>query len=404
MKDNRPYLGVFQTHPIQYQVPLWRLMAQSDSLRIKVFYATRHGLETRMDPLWGLSFAWDIPLIEGYPHEFLSPAIRIPFLPGPVANYYPCGLSKALASEPFDAVLLNGYMTGVAWAGYRAARRLRLPILLRGDSHLHRSKSHHCREWGKNLFLRHFLSRVSWCLAIGAWNRDYWRHYGMPDSRIRTTLYAVDNDHFSHARQGQPDRIRDLRLAWKVDPNETVFGYVGNFQPHKGINILLKAFMRLCEKRDNIHLVLIGAGPAENALRQEVKDENQRIHWLGFVNQAELPVYLSSIDMLVLPSLCEAWGLVVNEAMAAGTPCIVTDACGSGPDLIEVMQTGLVVRANDIEALEVAMNQACDPEQRTIWRGRIPAILERASFVDNLRVIVECVTKCSEEHKSQCGF
>ena len=110
-------LAVVVTHPIQYQVPVWKKLTEMDELSIKVFYASKHGVEESHDPLYGKSFAWDVPLLEGYNYEFLD-SMKIPFLPAPLANLFPIKLFNKLKQDKFDAILIHGYMNGSALAGY----------------------------------------------------------------------------------------------------------------------------------------------------------------------------------------------------------------------------------------------------------------------------------------------
>ena len=392
-----PKLAIIATHPIQYQTPFWRMLAQSPILRVKVFYADAHGSTETFDPLYGKTFAWDIPMLEGYDHEFLR-HVRIPGLPGPTAWYYPLGLEKKLADGGFDAVLIHGYMNGAAWAGYKAARRLDLPILLRGESHLIARQEGRLHSRLKVVLLRRFLRHISCCLAIGKWNREYWRHYQVPTERILTSLYSIDNERFSvSAKMGKAESI-ELRKGWRASRADTVFCFSGNLQLHKGIDVLIRAFLQLRTRRKNVHLVIIGEGPEKNHL-QEISLDTNAIHWLGFVNQSVMPIYLAAVDTFVLPSYKEPWGLVVNEAMACGIPCIVSDAVGAGPDLITEPDTGLVFPAGDIGALVVSMEQACDINTRQLWKANIPKILRVASYDNNLATISQCISQYTDKRK-----
>jgi glycosyltransferase involved in cell wall biosynthesis len=76
------------------------------------------------------------------------------------------------------------------------------------------------------------------------------------------------------------------------------------------------------------------------------------VEFVGFKNQQELPAYLAGADCLALPSDgTETWGLIVNEAMACGTPAIVSTACGCEPDLIVEGETGYSFPLGDTHAL-----------------------------------------------------
>ena len=78
-------------------------------------------------------------------------------------------------------------------------------------------------------------------------------------------------------------------------------------------------------------------------------------HFAGFKNQTELPAYYAAADLLALPSVSETWGLVVNEAMACGTPAVVSAAVGCAPDLIEEGVTGATFPVGDVPAFAEAV-------------------------------------------------
>lgn len=392
-------LAIVATHPIQYQAPLWNRLAQSSGLDVKVFYADTHGSTESFDPLYGKSFSWDVPLLEGYDHEFLR-SVRIPGLPGPTACYYPVGLMRKLAEGGFEAVLIHGYMTGAAWAGYLAARKLGLPIFIRGDSHLADRKLTGTRARVKAIILGHFLRRITCCLAIGEWNRQYWRHYGVPDEKIHKTLFSVDNARFQETLARGRDEIDDLRTEWGARPEDTVFAFTGNLQPHKGVDVLVRAFLQMCARRDDVHLVIIGEGPVAAELKA-IAGVTDRIHWVGFVNQSKMPLYLAAANVFVLPSRIEPWGLVVNEAMACGLPCIVSDVVGAGPDLVSGPDTGLVFPAGDVDSLCASLARACNHGERARWISNIPDVLMAASYDDNVSIITGCIREACARKESE---
>ena len=83
-----------------------------------------------------------------------------------------------------------------------------------------------------------------------------------------------------------------------------------------------------------------------------------RAWWAGFLNQSQLGEAYAIADCLVLPSdWGETWGLVVNEAMATGLPCVVSDRVGCGPDLVVPGVTGDVVPFGDVPALSAALQK-----------------------------------------------
>jgi glycosyltransferase involved in cell wall biosynthesis len=138
---------------------------------------------------------------------------------------------------------------------------------------------------------------------------------------------------------------------------------------------------------------MVGSGPLESELRAlQEAGRIRRLHWAGFVNQGDLPHYYSAADILVLPSVIEMWGLVVNEAFACGTPCIVSDAVGSGPDLVEGFDAGLVFATGDVSALRQCMQEALDSERRLKWKRRLDEFSRSVTLDHTSDVIADAVS------------
>jgi glycosyltransferase involved in cell wall biosynthesis len=228
---------------------------------------------------------------------------------------------------------------------------------------------------------------VDGVLAIGTWNEAYWESLGVPRAKIATATYAVDNEFFRQRAEEVAGESAILRASWGASEGHTVFLFAARLVGVKAPDLLLKAFLALAGD-PRAHLVLVGNGPLEGRLRAEQEALNlPRVHWAGFVNQRELPAYYRAADVMVLPSRFEPWGLVVNEAMACGTPCIVSDVVGAGGDLVEGQETGRVFRSEDAGHLAEALKAALDPGLRSRWKANLPRTLEKASFHQNLAAL-----------------
>lgn len=383
-------LAVVATHPVQYQAPLWRAIAADPEMSVKVFFTSRHGLDEAEDPGFGLRFKWDVPLLEGYESDFCRTR-KLAFLRGPfgkavAGNLWPLGLKRALKSGEFDAVLVLGYALPTAWAGILAGWRSDTPVIMRGESFLIATR-YSFSAFFKRAILKRLVRRIDGFLAIGKWNRAYWEAFGVPPRKIVTALYSVDNDFFRACLEAKPNRWKELRKAWGAGDGHTVFLCSAKLIAAKNPRLLLDAFAGL-GNHDSLHLVFVGEGPLRHELEGVVRRMSMRnVHLAGFVNQTELPHYYRAADVLVLPSSVEPWGLVVNEAMACGTPCIVSDSVGASGDLVEDGRTGLVFRSGDLEALQRAMKAAMDPVTRRAWRGGIPRVLAPATLTKNVEAI-----------------
>jgi glycosyltransferase involved in cell wall biosynthesis len=141
-----------------------------------------------------------------------------------------------------------------------------------------------------------------------------------------------------------------------ISPDRFVLGYVGRFVEEKGLDQLLLALDQI--NQVPWELLLIGSGPFEAALREQVgrmRDSNGRVHFIGYVPHDETPRWLSSLDVLVLPSQTrknwkEQFGRVLLEAMACGTP-VVGSSSGEIPNVINATGGGLIFPEHDTHVL-----------------------------------------------------
>ena len=166
--------------------------------------------------------------------------------------------------------------------------------------------------------------------------------------RIHVIYNGIEPDWF------QKHRTKDLRTSLGVPASATIIGFVGRLNVQKGIVYLLDAFKMVADRFENVHLLMAGDGDLEATINA-FGDKNgltDRIHLLGFRN--DTPNIMRTINMLVLPSLWEGFGIVLIEAMAAGKPCITTKV-SSMPEIVVHEETGFVVPPKDVAQLADAM-------------------------------------------------
>ena len=188
----------------------------------------------------------------------------------------------------------------------------------------------------------------------------------LPKDKVRVIYNGIDPTPFYGPQQA------DTRSAWRIAAQEPIIGFVGQLDERKGIDDLLTAFAIVAEKVPDAHLVLVGEGPLaqviENfGIQHRLTD---RIHLPGFC--ADISPVMKAIDVLVLPSLWEGFGIVLIEAMAAGKPAITTNV-SSMPEIVVHEKTGLVVPVRQPQALADAMLRiVCDKSLAKEWgeKGR----------------------------------
>ncbi len=147
----------------------------------------------------------------------------------------------------------------------------------------------------------------------------------------------------------------NLRKEWGLGDDALIIGFAGQLDERKGIDCLLQAFARTAAIYENVHLVLAGQGPLASRIEKFAGENHlaKKIHLPGFLDKIEN--FMKSIDIFVLPSLWEGFGIVLIEAMAAGKPAITTDV-SSMPEIVLDGKTGKIIKVNDVDALSQAMN------------------------------------------------
>ncbi len=138
--------------------------------------------------------------------------------------------------------------------------------------------------------------------------------------------------------------------------------FASKLQTRKHCDHLLEAFLQLRPSATPPQLVIVGDGEEMESLRRRVLDSGSTdVRFAGFRNQGELPRFFDLASVFVLPSQHEAWGLIVNEAMAAGLPVIVSDDMGCAVDLVRNGENGFVYPFGDIPALSNALHAVLQP-------------------------------------------
>jgi glycosyltransferase involved in cell wall biosynthesis len=381
-------LVILSTHPIQYQVPIWQALARDGRVPFEVWYLSDHGVTPRADPEFGKTFAWDIDLLSGYPHRFLDGASRS--APG---LFWGCRLHGDFAARlkqmGATALWIQGWQVAAYWQAARQAASLKIPVWLRGESN-DLAITPLWKRPLKSLALNVLFSSVARFLYIGAANRRLYRRYGIAEARLSPAPYAVDNGRFAaQAEALRPQRLA-LRRQWGVADDALCVLFCGKFIAKKRPLDLVQAAALLEARQSNIHLLLVGSGELGGALREACDivydaeagapsppggNHRPRASFAGFLNQTEISRAYLAADCLVLPSeATETWGLVVNEALASGLPCIASDACGCGEDLLAPVDRRLLFRCGDAGDLAAALIALRDnPRSADLWRRAVAA-------------------------------
>ncbi len=356
-------LGVLASHPIQYQAPLFRELARH--IDLKVYFAHRQSAQGQAEAGFNVAFEWDVDLLGGYDHAFLQNRSKNPG----VNDFSGCDtptIADEIQRGRFDAFLVTGWYLKSYWQAIRACRRHGVPVMVRGDSQLGTARGW-LKQLGKTIVYPRLLRQFDACLYVGQKNRAYLKHYGVPDERLFFSPHCIDNEAF--ASLAQTVNRGKSRARSGIAPDQKAVLFVGKLLDRKRPLDLVVALACLRDRGVDVCGVFAGDGPLRGELETKALECHVPLVFLGFRNQTELPETYVMADLMVLPSEgSETWGLVVNEALACGTPVVVSDAVGCAPDLVIEGRTGATYPVGSTLALADAMQRVLNhpPDQRSI--------------------------------------
>ena len=198
-------LAPLATHPIQYQAPVWKLLATRGRVPFEVLYLSAHGVEPTLDPGFGEVFRWDLDLLGGYPHRF--PDGTAPRESGGIlAMGLPRSFRELLGSGRYRALLVPGWHVRACWEAVWLAHRLGIPVWMGGDSNDIR-KDPLPKRLVKRLLVGGLLRRVNRYLYVGEATQRLFRSYGAQESALVRAPHAVDNNRFAwQAKSERPEK------------------------------------------------------------------------------------------------------------------------------------------------------------------------------------------------------
>ena len=385
-------LAIVSTHPIQYYAPVFRTLAGSGEIDLRVFYTwSQAATDSMFDPGFGTEVKWDIPLLDGYAYQFVPNVARRPGL-----NHFGGLNTPTLAREieawrP-DAILVYTWNSRSHLQALRHFKN-KVPVLFRGDSTLIDQ-----RAWWRALMRRIFLtwvySHVDVAIAVGTKDRDYFAWCGFPLQRIALAPHSIDTVRFAADSANHESRAADWRRKLGIKPEAIVILFAGKLQDKKNPGLLLDAFRAL---NGDSYLVFVGNGELESELKAKA-GALQNVHFMPFQNQSVMPAVYRLGDVFVLPSQGpeETWGLALNEAMASGRAVIASTKVGGACDLIHAPEDGWMFESGSQKALEDVLRRAVNcgrPGLHAMGRAA-QASSVHWSTEESARLIGEAVLAC----------
>lgn len=297
----------------------------------------------------GLRFREDLP--EGMAVETLMPGVS-----WTAAGKFRLAamLWKRLTSLHPRVVLIPGYYTlpGIAAALWARSHRRCSVLMTESTAFDHRRQP--LREIVKAILLR---TLFSWAVTGGKAHVRYLEQLGFRRNRIAGFYDVVDN----YAIRAGTAAVREQTLD-KVNPRPLALPYflfVGRLAEEKNVETLIASWIQYRREGGEWPLVLAGDGPKRAELQQQADASpfRHQVIFTGLKSLRELIPLYAEAGCFVLPSKREPWGLVVNEAMAADLPVLVSRQCGCREDLVLEGENGFSFEPMDETALTKYLHQ-----------------------------------------------
>jgi glycosyltransferase involved in cell wall biosynthesis len=227
--------------------------------------------------------------------------------------------------------------------------------------------------------------------------RDIERILGVPRERIDVAVEAAAP---IYSADGRSD-IESVRKRWSLEPHARWFTYVGGFNPHKNVDVLVRAFARAAASRPELRLLLVGPTSQDvfhgdqARIRAAIEETGvaDRVRWLGYVPDEDLRVLHARAVACVLPSQCEGFGLPAVEAAASGAAVIATNESPL-PELLA--GGGLFVPPGDLEALSGALEKLLASAETTAKLAETARERARAlTWPSAARAALDALLKCT---------
>jgi glycosyltransferase involved in cell wall biosynthesis len=383
-------VALVASHVIQYEAPFFRLLAKEPDLDLEVIFCSTDGAEVYRDAEMQTTFRWDLDLLGGYRHRFLR---NFGFGEGYTRLINP-GIVRALLFGKYDAVIFFlGWGTITSLLGIAACRMRGTPVILYGDSSFPPPERGIASRLRAGM-LRTIFRLTDRFLVSGVLNADYYRHYGVDDTRFHLVPWAIDNSRFEEGSRFAPGEREAMRARFGIRDEQLAIVFSAKFLPRKDPMTLLRAVDAM-QHRERAAVLFLGNGELRGEMERFARERGLSVHFAGFINQTELPKHYAMADVFVLPSLDDPRATVVNEAMASGLPVVISDRCGPIADIVQHGDNGFVFAAGDAPTLARQLDTlAADPELRARMAARSREIIGTWDYSRGVTGVLEAVRAC----------
>jgi glycosyltransferase involved in cell wall biosynthesis len=348
-------LTIIISHPVQHFSPVYQLLGAEPQIDLLVIYFSDAGARGHFDRGFGLHYEWNVDLLAGYRSHLLTKSSSTP------TGFLGVGsrqLFKVLSRENPAWVMVYGYSHLLEWQAWLWTKFHGRNLIYISDSTLIGYQRSSWRRLLKELPIRLFFSGVHTFLSVGDRNLEYLKRYGAQTEQIKNCPLSVDIRRF---REVDDEEVRRLRTQIAPKPGTFVILFSGKFIARKRPLDVIAATAELRRRGVNVVACLLGSGPLEQDLKLAVEryELGASVHFAGFVNQREIPLYYHMADACVITSERDAHPLIATEAAACGLPVIASANIGCiGPnDVVRDGINGIVYESQNVKQLSDAIEK-----------------------------------------------
>jgi len=371
----RPILSFYTNMPTPYQLDFFQALSKQFSLQVTYF------TERETDRQWKL------PVTDNaYTTRVLKNGALARWIQRRIVSFhFSRQIITLLRKEEAPYVIVNGTYWSpntvlVMLMSYRRKKKVYLyaePVFP-----THNRLAHFIKKHVLMLPLRYCTHGI---LAIGKKAVEGYKAYGYT-KEIHNIPYNIDTSLFDRPALNA-SKLENLRRQYQIEAGETVFLSSGALVQRKGMDTVIKAFMQTAANK-KAHLFILGEGPERPALEKLIAG-NTHIHLVGFCEKQEVPYYFALADVFVFASKYDGWGLVINEALAAGLAIVCSRETGAAADKLIHGYNALLCDAGSVDDfsmnMEILLN---DPVKRKQLAANGITAREELSSTYNARKIV----------------
>jgi len=330
--QNKIKVLILHNYMAPYRFPLFGLISKNKNIDLTVYFMSRSAKNRKWKKLPKLNFKYKVlPKLEisYFGKDLLAYIINytFPFL---------------FVREKFDVVISAGWLDFASQAAFFLSKFTKTKFIIWSESTINEPSLIRTITLP---FVKYLVRNSDACIAISTRSKEYLISLGAKVNKIFIGYSSVDNKLFYRLSRLNSNEIQRIKSSYNIKSKKVVL-YVGQFIERKGIEYLISGFKKYINENPDTSLLLVGYGPSEDQLKKMSSDlVNKNIFFVNHVEIDLMPKIYGIADIFVLPSLEETWGLVVNEAMAAGLPVITTDKVGSSIDLVKNGINGFVVKS-----------------------------------------------------------